>query len=116
LDKGEELVGLLSGASDWHTRAIDDVLTADFSGMIIWPTQPERVEALVLAYFPELGKESLALQQACITMNQVVIEMSKTKLPENFKDAHAALLSTASELQRGALKSMRSGGPGTRGG
>jgi hypothetical protein len=110
LAKGEELVGLLSGASEWYVNAIDTVLTDGFGGMIIWPTQPERIEALVLAYFPELeGAFFRVLKTACLKMNDAVLEMYKTKLsPEGYQDVHATLLRTASELQRAALKSMRS--------
>jgi hypothetical protein len=112
LSKGEELVGLLSGASDWYNRATNDALNPGFIGMITWPTQRERIDALVLAYFPEVRIESLALERACITLNKTVIEMYKTKLvPDTFKDVHAAVLRTATELQNGVLKSMRAGAP-----
>jgi hypothetical protein len=109
LAKGEELVGLLCGVSEWHTQAIDDVLTPEYSKMIFWPTQPDRVEALVLAYFPQLGQELHALRLACIQTNQAVIEMRKAQTAhESYKPAHAALLKSATELQQGVLKSMRS--------
>jgi hypothetical protein len=110
LAKGEELVGLLSGASDWHTSAIDAALTPGFAGMITWPTQPERVEALVLAYFPDLEAAFLSpLKTAWIKMSQTVLEMNKTKLtPVEFQEVHETLLRTASALQRATLRSMRS--------
>lgn len=109
--KGEEAVSLLSSAGEWHTPTIDAALRPGHDQLLQMPSEPARVDALILAYFHDVDRQTLlAFGVACATLHGSIVEMFRTKaVAESYQPAYEEFLSTVGALQRAVLETMRSG-------
>jgi hypothetical protein len=104
--KGEELVSLLAGAADWYNKLTQDALDGKY---LIWPQELARVDALVLAYFPDQRALWRLFKKSCLDMHSVITEIyrDKTTNPE-YGSTLGAFFTAATALQDAVLLGMQS--------